>query len=276
MAPTTSSTAAPSPSTGASPRTIETASTLHLAGRLDGRVAVVTGGGTGIGAATADSLSALGAGVAVLGRRPEPIADVAERTGGVALQVDATDLDALTSALDQVRGQIGRPDLVVANAGLMLAAPFDQAGRSEWQRMIDVNLLALLDTARAATPDLLAAAEDGGAADLVLVSSIGAHMILPTYAVYTATKAAVTQLGRQLRAELGPRGVRVHVIEPGMTRSELGEHMENEEATSHLRAFAVDNPPIEASAVGDSIAWMCAQPADVNIGEMVVLPTVQG
>lgn len=245
-------------------------------GRLEGRVAVVTGGGSGIGAAAAHALGAGGARVAVLGRRRRRLEEVATAIGGHAVATDVTDPRAVEAAMGEVESTLGRPDLVVANAGLMLAAPFDQAGRAEWTRMIDVNLLGLLDTARSAVPRLRAVADSGGPADLVLVSSIGANLILPTYAVYTATKAAVTQLGRQLRAELGPHGVRVHVIEPGMTRSELGEHMENDEATNWLRAFSEQNPPIEASAVGDSIAWMCAQPADVNVAEMVVLPTVQG
>lgn len=181
-------------------------------GLLAGRVAVITGASAGIGAATAHRFAAAGAAVALLGRRAALLDDLAailraEHSADVlALAVDVTDTAALTAAASTIRATLGRPDLVVANAGVMLGAPFDEADPTEWDRMIDVNVRGLLATGQVFVADLLAAAEAGRAADLVNLGSIAAEVIFADYPVYGATKAAVAQLTRNLRASLGPRG----------------------------------------------------------------------
>ncbi|MGV9479330.1 SDR family oxidoreductase [Gordonia aichiensis] len=243
---------------------------------LADRIAVVTGAGTGIGAATARALAARGARVALLGRRIDKIARVAQDIDGVPVVADVSDPTAVVAAFDEVTERLGAPDLVVANAGAMLAAPFVDADRAEWRRMLDVNVMGVLDTARAAVPGLRAAADNRRAADLVLISSIGAHMVFPTYAVYMATKAAVTHLTRILRAELGPDGIRVRAIEPGMTESDLGHDMSYPGSKELLADFAVANPPIPASAIAETVAWSVSLPAAVNAASIEVLPTTQG
>src|SRR4051812_49636685 len=107
----------------------------------------------------------------------------------------------------------------------MLPSPLEELRADEWRRMIDVNLVGVLETVRAFLPALLAAAERRGFADLMLVSSLGARVMFPGYAVYGAGKAAVSYLARAWREELAPRGVRVTAIEPGLTRSELDGHV---------------------------------------------------
>ena len=147
---------------------------------LAGRVAVVTGATSGIGAATARRLAADGAAVALLGRREDRLRalaaelqeDVDARAGAVALATDVTDPAAIERAAGQVRAELGRVDLVVANAGAMLAAPFETADTAEWDRMIELNVRGLLRTGRAFAGDLLAAAADGAPADLVHVGSV--------------------------------------------------------------------------------------------------------
>ncbi|SES07478.1 short chain dehydrogenase [Lentzea xinjiangensis] len=104
-----------------------------------------------------------------------------------------------------IRDVPGRPDLVVANAGVMLGAPFAAADPGEWDRMIDVNLRALLATGRTFVEDLFAAADAGRPADLVNVGSIAAEVVFADYPVYGATKAAVTQLTRNLRVARATR-----------------------------------------------------------------------
>lgn len=176
---------------------------------LHHRVAVVTGATSGIGAATARRLAAGGASVALLGRREDRLKALADELRGTAtgsvlpVAVDLTDAAAVTEAAGTVTGALGAVDLVVANAGVMLGAPFERAGTDEWDRMIDVNLRGLLHTSRAFTDDLLAAASRGGPADLVHVGSVGGHLLFPDWSVYSATKAAVAHLTRNLRAELG-------------------------------------------------------------------------
>ncbi|MEC4612421.1 SDR family oxidoreductase [Tsukamurella tyrosinosolvens] len=242
---------------------------------LTDRTALITGAGSGIGAATATALAAAGARTALVGRRADRLTEVAAATGAAHAAADVTDRAALTAAVAGLRDRVGRFDLVVANAGAMLPAAFDTADPDDWDEMVATNISGLLTTARATIDDLAAAAETGPA-DLVLIGSVGAHMVLPGYSVYNATKAAVAHLTNHLRAEFGPRGVRVRLIEPGMVESELAAGVTDPDAAAALRQYAVENPPIPASAIGDAVAWTAALPVGVNVASMIVLPTVQG
>src|SRR5690606_34340716 len=139
---------------------------------LTGRTAVVTGASSGIGAATARALAAAGGRVAVLARRVERIESLAKEIDGLAVPADVTDPESIATAAAAIRTELGRPDLVVANAGVMNSTPFATAEPREWSAMVDTNLTGLIHTGRAFVDDLLAAAADGGPADLVHVGSI--------------------------------------------------------------------------------------------------------
>jgi len=245
---------------------------------LAGRVAVVTGATSGIGAATARRLAADGAAVALIGRREARLKDLAAEIGTAALPVaaDVGDPDAVTAAAATIRAALGRVDLVVANAGVMLAAPFESAHTDEWNQMLTTNVNGLLLTGRAFVDDLIAAAGDGAPADLVHIGSIGGHLVFPTYAVYMATKAAVAHLTRNLRAELGPRGVRVKNVEPGLVGTELGDGMRDPAARETLAGFRAAIPPLPPADIADAIAYAVAAPPRMNVAELIVLPTHQG
>jgi NADP-dependent 3-hydroxy acid dehydrogenase YdfG len=241
---------------------------------LSNRTAVVTGATAGIGTATARALHAAGASVALVGRREERlnalVAELGERA--VAIPADVS-RDPLT---DRVHAALGPVDLVVANAGVMLGAPFEEAAPDEWRQMLDVNVGGLLNTGRAFVDDLLAAAADGRPADLVHVGSVGGHQSFPNYGVYCATKAAVEHLTRNLRVELGPRGVRVKSIEPGIVTTELGDGMQHNATRDALQGMRAALEPLDPSAIADAIVYAVGVPLNVNVADLVVVPVGQG
>ncbi|MER5664686.1 SDR family oxidoreductase [Streptomyces mirabilis] len=247
---------------------------------LAARTALVTGAASGMGAATARLLAAGGARVALLARRTDRLdALAAELTaaGGQALAVkaDVTDQTSVDAAAKAVHDAYGRVDLVVNNAGVMLPNPLDDGRIDEWTRMIDTNLTGALRVIRAFTPDLSAAAADGHTADLVNISSIASHVVFPDYAVYGATKAALTQLSAALRTELGPRDVRVSTIEPGLTDTELGEHIDNPVLREQLGGLFTVVPALTAEDIADLVAYTVSRPRHVNLRQSIVLPTRQ-
>jgi NADP-dependent 3-hydroxy acid dehydrogenase YdfG len=245
---------------------------------LTGRVAVVTGATSGIGAATAQRLLADGATVALIGRRKERLDELAvflDDEGAVAIAADVSDPVAVARAAEAVRAKLGRVDLVVANAGQMLGAPWEEQDVAEWDRMIDVNLRGLLRTGRAFADDLIAAAAEGLPADLVHVGSVGGHVAFPNYGVYCATKAAVAHLTRGLRTELGPRGVRVKTVEPGLVATELGDDMTHDAGREMLAGMREQIASLEPADIADAIAYAVAAPPRVNVAELVVVPTAQ-
>ncbi|MEU4807330.1 SDR family oxidoreductase [Actinosynnema sp. NPDC023587] len=244
---------------------------------LTDRTAVVTGAASGIGAEIALVLARSGARVALLARRADRLAELADKIradGGQALAVAADVTRDLTEAVTAVHETYGRVDLVVNNAGVMLANPITDRRADEWTRMIDTNLGGVLAVTGAFTEDLIEAAKSGPA-DLVNISSIGAHLTFPDFAVYTATKAAVTHLSANLRTELGPKNVRVTNIEPGFTESELGDHIDNAAVRDDLGSWFDGVGRLTSAEVADVVGYTTSRAQHVNLRQIVVLPTRQ-
>jgi NADP-dependent 3-hydroxy acid dehydrogenase YdfG len=246
---------------------------------LTGRNAVVTGAASGIGAAIAERLAADGASVALLSRRTDRLEDLGTRitaAGGAAYSVgvDVTSQDSVDRGAEVIAERLGRVDLVVNAAGVMLAAPIQDRRADDWARMIDTNVTGVLRLIGAFTPDLIAAAAGGRTADLVNISSIGSHLVFPGYSVYGATKAALTQLSNALRADLSPLDVRVTNVEPGLTESELGTHLLDDQQEMLAGMFKAIGP-LESADIADVVAFAVSRRRDVNLRHIIALPTRQ-
>jgi NADP-dependent 3-hydroxy acid dehydrogenase YdfG len=252
-----------------------------MADRLDGTVALITGASSGIGAATALELAAHGASVALVARRAdrlETLADEIRGRGGDALVLagDVTVEEQARELVERTVVELGRLDTVVNNAGVMLLGPAVDAPMEEWQRMVEVNLLGLLYCSHAALPHLLKAADDAPrrVADLVNVSSVAGRVARSGSAVYNATKHGVGAFSEGLRQEVTGRHVRVSLVEPGATDTELSGHNRPEVLSGIKERFAgVER--LQAADIADAIGYIVTRPRHVAVNEILVRPTEQ-
>jgi NADP-dependent 3-hydroxy acid dehydrogenase YdfG len=252
-----------------------------MAERLDGTVALVTGASSGIGAATAAALAAQGAAVALAARRRDRLEELAgsirERGGTVlVLESDITDERQAAAAVERTVAELGRLDTLVNNAGVMLVGPAVGAPLSEWQRMVDLNVLGLLHCAHAALPHLLRAAEDGPrrVADMVNVSSVAGRVARSGRAVYNLTKHGVGAFSEALRQEVTRRHVRVSLVEPGATVTELVTH-NRAEVLEAMRGQIAEMQMMQPEDIADAIAYIVTRPRHVAVNELLIRPTDQ-
>lgn len=249
--------------------------------RLNGTVSLITGASSGIGEATARALAAEGSAVALVARRRERLENLAEeieKDGGRALVVEADVTERLQaeSAVARTVSELGRIDVVVNNAGVMLLGPAVEAPVEEWDRMVDLNLKGLLYVAHAALPHLLEAAsgDPRRVADLVNISSVAGRIARSGSAVYNMTKFGVGAFSEGLRQEVTARGVRVSIVEPGLVATELLEHLRPEIREHSDRLFA-GIEKLDADDIADAIAYIVTRPRRVAINELLVRPTAQ-
>ena len=184
---------------------------MHADHPLDGRHALITGGGTGIGAAAAELLSAAGAKISLLGRRIEPLQEVAARVDGAAIRCDVAISESIQQAFEEARAANGPIDLLIVNAGIAESAPFHRMTREAWDRIISVNLTGAFDTVQAGLPDLLNT-ED---ARVVFIASVASLRGVPYAAHYAASKHGLLGLMRSMAAEYAKSTMTVNAICPG-------------------------------------------------------------
>jgi NADP-dependent 3-hydroxy acid dehydrogenase YdfG len=252
-----------------------------MAGQLEGTVALVTGASSGIGEATAVALASQGAAVALAARRLDRLQSLSTQIrgdGGNALpiEVDVSSADQAAGAVERTVSELGRLDILINNAGLMLLGPVVGAPLEEWGRMLDVNVAGLLYCAHAAVPHLLNAADDGPrrVADLVNISSVAGRVVRRGSAVYNLTKHGVGAFSESLRQELAAQHVRVSLVEPGVVGTELSSHNRPEIREQIGRRFA-DVETLSASDIADAILYILTRPRHMAINELLVRPSEQ-
>jgi NADP-dependent 3-hydroxy acid dehydrogenase YdfG len=248
--------------------------------RLEGTVALVTGASSGIGEATAIALAAEGATVAIAARRRDRLEQVVERIGAetdvLVVETDITDEAAARAMVEATVTEFGRLDTVINNAGVMLLGPIVGAPVEEWRRMVELNVLGLLYTTHAALPHLLEAAErePRRVADIVNVSSVAGRQARQGSGVYNATKFGVGAFSESLRQEVTRRHVRVSLIEPGATRTELAGHNRPEVLETMAATFG-DTELMQAEDIAESIVFTVTRPRHVTVNEVLIRPTEQ-
>ena len=251
-----------------------------MSGRLEGLVALVTGASSGIGEATAVALAAQGATLAVAARRRDRLEALEERLGNdtdtLVVETDITDEAAARGMVAATVREFGRLDILVNNAGIMLLGPVVDAPVEEWRRMVELNLLGLLYTTHASLPHLLAAAASGPrqVADVVNVSSTAGRVARQNSAVYNATKFGVGAFSESLRQEVAGRHVRVSLIEPGATRTELITH-NRPEVREGIEAVIGQFELMQPEDIAESIVFTVTRPRHVAVNEILVRPTEQ-
>jgi NAD(P)-dependent dehydrogenase (short-subunit alcohol dehydrogenase family) len=239
--------------------------------RLQGRHALITGGGTGIGAAAARALAGEGAKLSLLGRRTGPIETTAIATGGTAFQCDVTDPDAIAKAFDDARKANGPIELLVVNAGIAESAPFHKMTRESWDRIVATNLTAAFDCARAAIGDLLKS-ENGR---MVFIASVASLRGVPYAAHYAASKHGLLGLTRSLAAEYAKTNLTVNAVCPGyvdtpMTDQSIARVSEitgrsEQDSRSAITNMNASGRLVDPDGIGTMILTLCLpQSRDIN------------
>ncbi|WP_229324172.1 SDR family oxidoreductase [Streptomyces sp. UNOC14_S4] len=249
---------------------------------LSGCAALVTGASSGIGAATARALAGQGAAVGLVARRAERLEELAaairEENGDGATRVvvhtaDLTDPEQARGAVEGVSRRLGRLDVLVNGAGFMARGAVEESDPDNWRRLVDLNLTAVLHTSQVALPHLLSAAANGprGVADLVNVSSVAGRVPRRNNSVYSATKHAVVAFSEALRQEVTGRRVRVGLVEPGVTATEM--------TAGGMGELVMGGMPQEdwlrADDIARAVVFMVTQPAHAAVNELLLRPTAQ-
>lgn len=249
---------------------------------LHGTVALVTGASSGIGEATTRSLAARGAKVAIAARRRDRLDALADQLQSEGAEVEVIEADVsqqaqADNAVGQAVGRFGRLDVLVNNAGTMLLGPIEGAPLHEWNTMLEANVNGLIYSTHAALPHLLRAAEDQssrGVADIVMVSSVSGRVAQSGSGVYNLTKFGVGGFSESLRQEVTARHVRVCVVEPGATSTELASRNRPEVQDAIARTFA-GVEMLDAGDVAESIAFAVTRDRRASINEILIRPTEQ-
>ncbi|WP_134768599.1 SDR family oxidoreductase [Nocardioides sp. 1609] len=237
------------------------------------KIVLVTGASSGIGASTGRRLAAAGHHVVLAARRTNRLAEIvedltAQGCSAEALELDVTDHSAFVAAVDAVVAEHGRIDVYVGNAGIMLLSRLDALLVEQWDRMFDVNVRGLYHGVAAVLPHFT---RQGGG-HVVTMASVGAHEVPPTSAIYSATKHAAWALSEGLRIE-SPGSIRVTTVCPGVTESELADHITDDHAVEAMRTYRASAIP--ASAIADAVAYAVDQPVSVDVNEIIVRPSRQ-
>src|SRR5213080_4713637 len=242
---------------------------------LSRQVVAVTGASSGIGEATAVACARAGASVSLAARRADRIEALAQRIGeeggrALAVETDVGEESQARAFIERTHAELGRLDVLVNNAGVMLLGPIAGAPTEEWRRMIHANIFGVLYCTHAALP--LMGAQGSG--HIINVSSVAGRIARAGSGVYNLTKFGVGAFSEALRQEVVPAGIRVTLIEPGAVATELPGHNRPEVLEQMRKRFA-GVTPLAADDIARAILFAITQPPNVSINEVLVRPSAQ-
>lgn len=234
---------------------------------------VITGASAGIGAAIARAFSAAGHPLLLLARRVEPM-QALNLPDTLCIGVDVTDTAAMKAAVAQAEAQFGPVGCLVNNAGVMLLGQADVQDPAEWQQMLNINVMGVLNGVHA----VLAGMKARRSGTIINISSIAGRKTFPNHVVYVGTKFAVHGLSENLREELSPHNVRVVVIAPGAVETELLSHTTSDDIKAGYQSWKQDmgGKVLSPEDVAHAIEYAYSQPQYVCIREIVLAATRQG
>ena len=246
-----------------------------MSGILSGKTALVTGASSGIGRSTAVALAEAGARVTVVARRAERLKDLAatiEAAGGQALvhAADVTKEDEAAGAVEDTVRQFGGLDILVNAAGMTQTGKVENGILDDWRYVFELNFWASMYTSRAAIPAL----KEGGGDIVNISSTAGRHTVGASFGPYASSKHALTAFNESLRAEVTLAGIRVSIIEPGATSTEIHEHIKDDRVRESTRAHIEKDGAMRPEDVASAIVFVVSLPPRVNISQMVIRPSV--
>lgn len=237
---------------------------------VENKVVIITGASSGIGEATARLLAAKGAKLVLAARREDRLAALADEIATTGAEVvfkacDVRDAAQVKAVVDLAREAFGRVDVMFNNAGIMPLAPMSALKTDEWNDIVDINIKGVLNGIAAVLPLM----EDQGSGQIINTASVAAHSVAPTAAVYCASKYAVHALSEGLRQE--SKTVRVTLISPGVTTTELGHDITDDTAKAFLRQLREDS--LDPVAIARGVLFAISQPDGVDTNEIIIRPT---
>ncbi len=236
---------------------------------LAGKVVLITGASSGIGAATARALARLGCRLTLAARSADKLAALADELGPDALAVptDVTQGADAARMVDRTLERFGRMDVLFANAGIYIRGPIEESGPDDWARLLDVNVNGVLRGVHAVLPHLTAQ----GSGDILVTSSISGFVDIHGEPIYSASKHAIQGLVHTLRRQVAPSGVRVMSLAPGMVANELWDITDEAEIARRV----AERSCLRSEDVAEAAVFMLSQPPHVTIRDLVMLPQGQ-
>lgn len=246
-----------------------------MSGSLSGRVALVTGASSGIGEAAALALASAGAAVAIAARREQRLHELVRRiesSGGraIALPGDVADEAVASRVVAETAERLGRLDILVNSAGVIQAGGVENADLAQWRSVIDINLMAILYTCKAAIGPMRA--QGGG--DIVNISSTAGRRAAGVFGAYSTSKFGVTGLSEGLRQEVGGFGIRVTIIEPGATSTEVSEAVTDPNYRKFMREHINKEGALKPEDVADAVVFVVSLPRRANVSQLLIRPTI--